>query len=107
VIFPAMSLRFPLNRPDIITVPGIVAQIKARRDPATFGSTHYMPITRSMSAGKRNRHQTDQPCFTGQKSFKKARLVRHPVRLSFSGGGSPGDGGNQGGSGRRGALKKL
>jgi hypothetical protein len=53
LIFPAMSLRFPLNRQDIVTLPAIVAQIKARMNPQIFRTTHYMPINRSMSPGKR------------------------------------------------------
>jgi hypothetical protein len=53
IIFPAMSQRIPLNRPDILTLPALAQQIKARMDDALFGSTHYMPITRSMSPGKK------------------------------------------------------
>ena len=53
VIFPAMSLRFPLNDEATVTIPGIALQIKARMDDRLFKSTKYMPITRCMSPGKR------------------------------------------------------
>lgn len=50
VLFPAMSLIFPLNKED--AVRNMAPQILQRIDESQFSSTAYMPITRSLSPGR-------------------------------------------------------
>jgi hypothetical protein len=50
VLFPAMSLIFPLNKEDAIR--NMAPQILQRTEESLFGSTAYMPITRSLSPGQ-------------------------------------------------------
>lgn len=50
LVFPAMSLRIPLNDPNTITVTA--PEFLKRIDPALKSTTLYMPPTRDMSPGK-------------------------------------------------------
>jgi tryptophanase len=52
VLFPAMSRRIQLNRPDQLTDPSIVKGLLVRLSKASFYKTFYMPTTRSMSPGR-------------------------------------------------------